>query len=349
MLFIHPLLKQIDEFIENNVTIDYVNKLILPSIESKVERLISHLLSLIATNFSYFIEEQCLDFSSFPYDIMNSILHHPNLFVADESHIFHAVESFLSKYKSNDLTEEMLESLFENIRFEYVDYKILESALSNPLVPKTLLSQALMNRLAGFENPNSVNIHQEEITRRRRTSYGRLFHPSSQSFENKDALYYIATNEYREKWKNPHLEGLIEVKWSSLEKGSAEYILERKPKECWSQDVPSSWLQIDLGPTRSLRITQYSLRHGTNSKKDLIRNWVLKASIDGKEYDTLRRHKDDESLTTPFGSKTWSIQGCKKRYRYFKIIQTGHNSSKNNFLSISGIELFGELIYERTK
>lgn len=349
MLLIHPLLKKIDEFIENHVTIDYVNKLIFPAIESEVERLISHLLSLIANNFSYFVEEQKLEFSSLPYEIMNSILHHPNLFVADESHLFHAVESYLSKFKPNDFTEEMLESLFENIRFENVDYKILESALSNPMVPKTLLSQALMARLASFENPTSVNVYQEDSNRRRRTSYGRLFHPTSKSFENKDALYYIATHEYREKWKNPHLENLIEVKWSSIEKGSVEYILERVPKECWSQDVPSSWLQIDLGPTRSLRVTHYSLRHGSNSKKDLIRNWVLKASIDGKEYDTLKRHKDDESLTTPFGSMTWSIQGCKKRYRYFKIIQTGHNSSKNNFLSLSGIELFGELIYERTK
>jgi hypothetical protein len=161
-------------------------------------------------------------------------------------------------------------------------------------------------------------------------------------------LYYLGTREYRNEWSNPKSQNLVDVTWSSLEKGKASAIFEREPSECWTQDVPSSWLTIDLGAGRSLRITAYTLRHGGATKQDLIRNWTLKGSVDGLEFTTLMRHKDDESLSTPFASKTWTISGATQAYRFFKVIQTGHNSSKHNFLSIGGVEFYGELIYDMT-
>jgi hypothetical protein len=70
---------------------------------------------------------------------------------------------------------------------------------------------------------------------------------------------------------------------------------------------------------------------------------VLKGSNDGINFDNvLQRHKDDESLNRGnFASCTWKISPSQMAYRIFRIVQTGHNSSKSNFLSISGIELFG--------
>lgn len=346
-LDMHLLLKEIDQFVSNHIKNEHVGELILPSMKYKVERLISHLIELMATNFSDFVEESHFQFqfSDLPYEAMIQLVNHPNLFVAKEGHIFQALESFLSQFKEGEINQDMLNALYENVRFEYLEYSVLESALNHPMVPKALLSQALMLRLAKVENKKSLK-PEEVLFRRRRSSYGRVFQPSDIGFDSKGVLYYIATGEYKEPWENPFLKGIVAVEWSSLEKGSLLNILEKEPKECWSQDVPSSWVQIDLGVHRSLRITHYSLRHGGNSKQDLIRNWILKASIDGIEYDTLKRHKDDESLSGPFEAKTWPIINCKKRYRFFRIVQTGHNSSKHNFLSISGIELFGELICE---
>lgn len=347
-LEIYNVLEEIDDFVKLNIKNQHVAQLIVPSIKYKVERLTSHLIELMATNFSDFVDEAHFkfSFSTLPYEAMNRLLHHTNLLVANEGHMFQAIQSFLSQFKEGELSEEMLISIYENLRFECLDYSVLESALNHPMVPKSLLSQALMLRLANFESPRKLNNSVEDGLRKRRSSYGRVFQPSGNDIDKKGVLYYIATEEYREEWKNPHLTYMVQAEWSSLEKGSVECIFEKEPRECWSQDVPSSWLQIDLGPSKSLRITHYTLRHGSNSKQDLIRNWILKASSDGKEYDTLKRHKDDESLVTPFGSKTWSIHGCKKRYRYFKIVQIGHNSSKHNFLSLSGVEFYGELIYE---
>jgi hypothetical protein len=33
------------------------------------------------------------------------------------------------------------------------------------------------------------------------------------------------------------------------------------------------------------------------------------------------------------------------RFRHFRILQTGHNSSNHNFLVLSGIEIYGELYF----
>ena len=52
----------------------------------------------------------------------------------------------------------------------------------------------------------------------------------------------------------------------------------------------------------------------------------------------------DESLNAPFATASWDVENQEGGpWRYFRIVQTGHNSSSHNFLSISSIELYGEL------
>jgi hypothetical protein len=140
----------------------------------------------------------------------------------------------------------------------------------------------------------------------------------------------------------------VHVTSSSTEKGEPWYCLELVPREFWTQDVPSSWIQIDFGPQRLLKPTHYTLRHGSNSKQDCLRNWVLKASTDATNWEVLMRHIGDESLNSNFATHTWEIRNCTKAYRYFRIVQTGHNSSYHNFLSISGIEFYGQLYMNPT-
>lgn len=373
------------------------------------------------------------DWRIFPLHAMQDLLHDKNLFAASEEDVFEAIMHYLEKFETSKVDSKDVAPLFESVRFERLEYSTLEAALAHPLVPKELLSRALMARLAGFEKPSATSTpigsplsssnliplttsssgpipiskgpsalpgqllvttvgtpprspptsreHSSPAISasstppilfgnaapstalswpsnlapvvastgaardRRRQSYGRLFQWSS-DFDKKGVLYYLGTHEYRTEWQNPLIAKLVDVTWSSLEKGRPPAIFEREPSECWTQDVPSSWFTVDLGVGRSLRITAYTLRHGGGTKQDLIRNWTLKGSADGKEFTTLMRHKDDESLSTPFATMTWTISGVSQAYRFFKVIQTGHNSSKHNFLSIGGVELYGELIYD---
>jgi hypothetical protein len=53
---------------------------------------------------------------------------------------------------------------------------------------------------------------------------------------------------------------------------------------------------------------------------------------------------NDTSLNGPFAWHAFSISGHgMKSYRFLRIVQTGHNSSSNNFLALSGFEFFGSL------
>jgi hypothetical protein len=82
----------------------------------------------------------------------------------------------------------------------------------------------------------------------------------------------------------------------------------------------------------------------------MVRNFNEISYVDsnvGKTWIVLSRHRDEEVLNTIFASHTWAVPPCTKPYRFFRLLQTGHNSSNHNFLSCSGIELYGEL-YEST-
>ena len=69
----------------------------------------------------------------------------------------------------------------------------------------------------------------------------------------------------------------------------------------------------------------------------------LLGSNEGKEWVLLRRHTADNSLRQAFQACTWEILNCQQSFRYFRVIQTGHNSSRHNFLALGGFELYGEL------
>lgn len=91
-----------------------------------------------------------------------------------------------------------------------------------------------------------------------------------------------------------------------------------------------------------MRPTKYTLRHGGNYRADSLRNWDFQGSCNGNDWTLLRRHTNDCSLDAPFATNTWSIE-TDKAYRFFRILQTGHNSANHNFLVVSGIELYGDL------
>lgn len=148
------------------------------------------------------------------------------------------------------------------------------------------------------------------------------------------------------------------------------------PSELWTKDVPSSWFCVDFGPNSRVKPTTYSLRHGGNYKGDSLRTWDFQGSIDGENWVVLkrfvylhfsvlficvvfityvgrgdftfintiyRRHTNDNSLNGAFSVQSWKLENVKESYRYFRILQTGHNSSNHNYLVASGFEIYGTL------
>lgn len=154
-------------------------------------------------------------------------------------------------------------------------------------------------------------------------------------------------------WVNPGKEGAkptrIIATRSSDGKGKAYDVLENQYRRLsGTQDEENSWWRVDLTGKYALYLTHYSLRHGKkDTKQDLLCNWRLEGSFDGSDWKKLKEHKNDQKLInmkSPPYQATWAVKGKLGAFRYFRIYQTGKNSSGRFSLFLSGIELYGVLI-----
>jgi len=92
--------------------------------------------------------------------------------------------------------------------------------------------------------------------------------------------------------------------------------------------------------------TRYTLKHYDSWDTECLRNWVLEASNDLKKFKTIIEHKQDKGLNGKGGTFTWELDTKGKRYRAFRIRQTGYNSNKHWYLACSGVEFYGEIFFK---
>jgi len=287
-----------------------------------------------------------------PFETIVDLMESNTLAVSSEFVVYKAVCAYIQA--NNTLSESEKIRLFETVRFPYMGYKELEEVDKNKEVPRNLLTEALLIRLRKFEGSSKKDSDKDEIENEspkcKRATPRALYATEleySIDFDNKGVFYYVGTDGYKDHWENPALKCYVTVTCSSLEKGSIEDVVityrDVAPSDCWTSDIPSSWIAVNLGPKRSLIPKYYTLRHGGSSRADSLRNWTLQASNDAKNWDVLRRHVGDISLNGVYASCSWPIEGVRKAYRHFRVLQTGKNSSNHNFLSLSGFELYGSL------
>ncbi|KAK2562056.1 E3 ubiquitin-protein ligase hecd-1 [Acropora cervicornis] len=173
---------------------------------------------------------------------------------------------------------------------------------------------------------------------------GRI-HYYSKDFYINGVVYALTTN-----FRGPNsTQTRIIATRSSDEEGKATDILEnRVDREIVSgtKAEEQSWWCVDLTENYALYLTHYTLRHGSKTNTSYLLNWRLEGSLDGQSWQTLRRHDNDRGLTGnhPYRRCTWAIDGNVNAFRYFRILQTGKNSSGRFGIFLSGIELYGVLI-----
>eukprot|EP01132_Coremiostelium_polycephalum_P004171 gene4171-5220_t len=352
------LKKLVMDYISDHITRKKVLQWLQKSIEYNTEEIIPKCIYVIARNFSQIVETEAKaslknDFSLFsflPVDMFIQILGHSSLSVFSEFTIYLSICRYIESKKSRfeSITQIQAESLFQHVRFPYLTYQEYTIVIQNPQVPHYLLTEGLIVRLGNFECPSSSVLQKRLANPRlmKRKTPGRVFE-YSHDYDNKGVIYYLATNGYTSEWSNPALFPLdssrIKITSSSIEKGNPHDIVDLNPTECWTKDVPSSWFAIDLGKNYSLILKYYTLRHGGNSKQDCPRNWVLQGSDDGLDWSTISRHVNEIHINSNFASHSWPVTNNSSPYRFFRILQIGHNSTNHNYFSISGIELYGDL------
>jgi hypothetical protein len=181
-------------------------------------------------------------------------------------------------------------------------------------------------------------------------------------FDRAGVLYSIGTNNGRKAYANPHCDGEVVARMSSIDGDSRVFgASERFVTHSYdytnfvdagncTKDERDSWMSVDLGH-RALCVNHYSLRHGNNSEFYRLRYWVLEGSNDGGTWVSLREHRNDKSLPkSGYGVAHWDVTGVKMFYNQFRIRNTGKKASNskgvwsaNNQLYCAGIELYGEL------
>jgi len=302
-------------------------------------------LKVIAMNFCRL---RNTNFNDLPPDTFLALLRHKRLAVQQEHQLFKIVCQYV-RSRSHELDEDTIYKLFENVRFRWMSSNQLREEFENPLVPRSLINEAAMTRLMKFECLTNEKLNNDLLLRLQPRPKCALifdFHEKSTEFFN-GIIGWIATNNDESTdealvFRNPHLNGKVKVHSNSIAKGSRWMLVDKCPQQVWTDDVPSSWFSIDFGPHRLITLTYYSLRHGGNYKADSLRTWDLQGSIDGVQWKTITRHHNDNSLNGPYATHSWFVK-CKECFRFFRVLQTGRNSSHHNFLVLSGFEFYGML------
>lgn len=143
---------------------------------------------------------------------------------------------------------------------------------------------------------------------------------------------------------------------SSDAAGTATDVVDRAINDSYTNDVPNSWVSIDLGSGRSAIIDKYSLRNRSVADR-AIRNWKLQGSndaasnsttdLDAATWDDLDVHIADTTMASVANQwATFTLGSTPSAYRWLRIIQTGPNAGVDNYLTAATeIELYGDFAY----
>eukprot|EP01084_Bolivina_argentea_P002828 5246_1 len=171
-------------------------------------------------------------------------------------------------------------------------------------------------------------------------------------FDENGIIYHIGSNRGQRAFANPVNAGFIKISSSGWACpagwgfGKIEDILERKKDLfycCSDFYVAKPWFIIDFEANVKIKPTKYTLRHD-KYLGNCLRNWQFSGSNDGKNWNVLKQHHNDNSLNKVFESDTWNVNGCNECYQMFRIYMTTRNNSKKWNLCCSGFEIYGYLI-----
>ena len=171
------------------------------------------------------------------------------------------------------------------------------------------------------------------------------------AFDGNGLLHWIGTGCGTQEYANPHgkLGGVVAKMSSVGGSGSTpSRFVEHAPvnEYNFTNSRANSWMSVDLGEGRHLVPDYYCLRHGVDHGGWRLRHWRLEGSNDDSTWTLLKTHANDRALPDQACSTaSWPIEAAADgaSYRYFRIFQTGNNSSGSDSLRCAGIELYGLL------
>jgi hypothetical protein len=156
-----------------------------------------------------------------------------------------------------------------------------------------------------------------------------------------DIFHYIGTNFGKTEWRNPMERGLIRIT-GSVYRGALSDIVNISSGFVQSPDAEiGNSFTIDLISYR-IQVSRYMLFTRNDWNNYHFRNWNLEGSNDNATWVTLITHQNDESLNGLNQSHSWDVDS-KEFFQYFRLTQTGKNSSGRFYFATGRMKLFGKL------
>jgi hypothetical protein len=169
--------------------------------------------------------------------------------------------------------------------------------------------------------------------------------PKARNFvSNGDAngtFYYLGTNLGVSAWSNPSGNQLT-VTASSVAYGNVGQLTDRSSSDFWTSPSGGSWIEFNLG-TYGLTCNYYSIKSRALNTDYYPRNWKLQGSNDGNTWTTLDTQSNNVSLNAVDQWLSLPVLSSVS-YSYFKLLQTGVDSSGADYFCLGEIELYGYLI-----
>lgn len=151
---------------------------------------------------------------------------------------------------------------------------------------------------------------------------------------------------------NVHKKGIVKITSSGCKPNfPPECVADLEtPSYYYSTDLLDTWICYDF-QERSLAPTYYSIRSYGGGKGGFdLKSWVLEGSRDGKQWVSLDKRNNNDSLngwhaegSFEIAQRVTALGATMASYRFIRLKQTGPNHRGNGIVEICAFELFGVL------
>jgi hypothetical protein len=292
-------------------------------------------MEIIADNF-YTVSKNS-DIAACPVGAMVDLLSHDDLIIENESRILDAICTYLDNVSPSLTDQEELTSLWSTLKILQLSDEGWLKYVHRDDVPFELLRESARRRAKLSVSKDPKSLLQTESA----TYYTLKDIPYNE--DNKGVLFWLGANQGSEplKYVNPCTLGLVSITTTNTNNiGEINDILKYSNKESRVALEHNGTITVDLGSCR-LNPNHYTI-HAANTAT--AKNWRLRASSDGINYDTIKVHHNDFTLE---GSLTgsWQCTNVSKCYRFLQVQMVGQSAENDFELEVSGLEFYGRLVY----
>lgn len=331
----YQFIKYISKSIQNEELMEFFDK---DNPELSIDNVIDRLKSKKYENRSYekeinFISSHFYEIDensllNLEYDDLSLILSNDSIQPQSEDSLF----DFICLLFKQD---ESYFGLFENVEFAYLSNEKIQQFVSifdkSQIKMNNNVWKAISKRLLIFNKQETHRVYHRKAIKIRYNEKEPL-----------NGVFYFLKNKNK---KEIAKHQIINVIPSSCSVRDPKAIIDsNQPEVFQTEDRANQWIAFEFRDMK-MKVTSYTLQSYYNGKPNFAnpKNWILEGSDDGREWVEMDRHEDCPDLNNKNAIQNYKIKGDFKEFKYIRVKQIGKNWANKDQLTLSKVELFGDL------